>query len=478
MPEPRLRLLARCAASAVVLGALAGGGIFARRWVLDRLPVGEECLRGVRVAGEAAEPGETAEQLVTRRATAILATRVRVNDDDEPAIEATLGELGASIDAGSAAIQAGRHGREGGLEQRIEASFSAERGEIDVPLRVRLPFEELERRLAERKLEGDQAPRPAKLDFASGGTRPDEAGRLLDVHALAAALERSANEGLRSGALGEIRAQVPWLPLRPHATAERVAAVDRSVVVSRYETVFGAAGGQAGRGRNIARAAAGMDGVVLFPGETVSFNENVGPRSIENGFAIAAEIFKGEMRQGIGGGTCQVAGTLHAAAFFGGLDVVQRSNHSRPSGYIGLGLDATVVYPEVDLRLRNPFEFPVVVRARIELTGGFGKLIVEILGSAKPAEVKLATAAIGHAAFKRKLEEMPGLAEGQFRLKQRGIRGVTVKKTRTVRVAGSERVEVTVDVYPPTQEIYLVPKGIDPTVLPPLPEAEGAPAAG
>ena len=71
------------------------------------------------------------------------------------------------------------------------------------------------------------------------------------------------------------------------------------------------------------------------------------------------------MVEGTGGGTCQVASTLHAIAFFGGLDIVQRLPHSRPSGYIPAGLDATVVYPVVDLKLRNPFTFPVVVHATV-----------------------------------------------------------------------------------------------------------------
>ena len=91
-------------------------------------------------------------------------------------------------------------------------------------------------------------------------------------------------------------------------------------VVSRFETRFGYVGGQQNRGGNILRAASQVDGLVLMPGQIVSFNEHVGPRSKENGFFPAPEIYKGEMREGIGGGTCQVAGTLHAAAFFGGLN--------------------------------------------------------------------------------------------------------------------------------------------------------------
>ena len=91
-----------------------------------------------------------------------------------------------------------------------------------------------------------------------------------------------------------------------------------------------------------------------------------GARSEENGFHKAGEIFKGEMIEGVGGGTCQIASTLHAVAFFSGLDIIERLPHSRASAYIRPGLDATVVYPAVDLKLKNPFEFPVVIHAFID----------------------------------------------------------------------------------------------------------------
>jgi vancomycin resistance protein YoaR len=253
-----------------------------------------------------------------------------------------------------------------------------------------------------------------------------------------------------------------------------VAAIDVHEVVAKFETRFGYLGGQAGRAQNVTRAASGMNGVVLMPGEVVSFNENVGARSLENGFAHAPEIYKGEMREGIGGGTCQVASTLHAAAFMGGIDIVERINHSRPSGYIRMGLDATVVYPTVDLKLRNPYDFPVVVRA----STGRGLLVFELRGRERPVTVELTTATLGVESFKRKIEEDPILPEGKIVLKQKGIRGYRIKKFRAIHPKdGEDRVEVTTDVYPPTFEIYRVAPGTDvETALPPLPSLPSLPS--
>jgi vancomycin resistance protein YoaR len=209
-----------------------------------------------------------------------------------------------------------------------------------------------------------------------------------------------------------------------------------------------------------------------MPGEVVSFNANVGPRSVENGFAEAPEIYKGELRPGIGGGTCQVAGTLHAAAYLGGLTVVERASHSRPSGYIRMGLDATVVYPTVDLKLENPYDFPIVVHSAVDK----GTLAFELYGARRPATVSFAAATVGSADYKRKIEEVAALPEGKVVLKQHGIRGYSVRKTRTIHLAvGGDRVEITTDVYPPTFEIYQVAPGTDvDAVLPPLPDARTA----
>jgi hypothetical protein len=92
--------------------------------------------------------------------------------------------------------------------------------------------------------------------------------------------------------------------------------------------------------------------------------------------------------------------------------------------------------------------------------------------------VTYATETVGTADYKRKVEELATLAEGAVKLKQKGIRGVSIRKTRTIHLlsGGADRVEVTTDTYPPTFEIYQVGPGTDvDAALPPLPE--GATAA-
>ena len=442
---------------------LAGTAAAAAVGARSILPADGEVARGVLINGEAVEAETDPRSAAQAAAARLLDRKVTLRWDGEQVLSATPRELGATIDEEALERHLEEIGRRGDLFERVDEALSARRGEIAVWAPARVPVEDLAERLARLKEERDTAPRASKMDFEAKVATPHAPGRYLDLYGSAAAIERALEAGGDAGLV-----ELPVLPIAPRASSEVVAAIDVSRVVAKFETRFGYLGNQAGRAQNIERAASGVNGVVLMPGEVVSFNENVGPRSIENGFAHAPEIYKGEMREGVGGGTCQVASTLHAAAFMGGIDIVERINHSRPSGYIRMGLDATVVFPTVDLKLRNPYGFPIVLRASIK---DKSLLVFEILGREQPVTVDFAAATIDVTDYKRKIEEDPRLPEGRFVLKQKGIRGATVKKIRTIQGRdGKERVEVSTDVYPPTFEIYRVPPGTDVAAeLPPLP---------
>jgi hypothetical protein len=189
----------------------------------------------------------------------------------------------------------------------------------------------------------------------------------------------------------------------------------------------------------------------------------VGDRSEANGFQKSWEIFKGEMVEGVGGGTCQVASTFHAAVFFGGLEVLERLPHSRPSHYITMGLDSTVVYPAVDLKVRNPHPFPVVVHTK---TSG-NTLRVELLGKTKPVKVTFGRDVVATLPYTRKVVEDSTLPSNRVVVKQHGIKGYRIKRTRQIVYAdGTKKVEDSTDFYPPTTEIYRVPAGFDESKLP------------
>lgn len=460
LPTRPVPFVATLAAAALLAAGLGLGVLSAAI-----LPGGDEVAAGARVPGGAS--GDDLAQDAQAAADGILGRPLRLTRHGRTLLVTTPAALGARADVGGALRGARAIGRQGSLTTRLLDAWATRRGGAAVSIPFDVPVEPLAEALSVWKEREDRRPRDARLDPTSREATAEEAGQALDVYATADALERALDRAGRGGPSIDAL-DVVLLREEPRVTRELARSLDVGAAVSRFETRYGWLGGQAGRARNVALAASRIHGLVLLPGALVSFNDAVGPRSLDAGFANAPEIYKGEMREGVGGGTCQVASTLHAAAFFGGLTIASRANHSRPSGYIPVGLDATVVYPDVDLRLENTLPFPVVVDARAER----GVLVIELRGAAAGPEISYRTEVVGVSRFRRKIERTAALPEGEFRLKQAGKRGLSLRKIRTLRAPGeAPREEVTLDVYPPVAEIYQVGPGTDvATVLPPLPE--------
>jgi hypothetical protein len=226
-------------------------------------------------------------------------------------------------------------------------------------------------------------------------------------------------------------------------------------VLGEFETHYDRSEKARDRTYNLRLAASKLDGHVLLPGETFEFNEAVGPRDEANGYKVATVIAEGELVDGIGGGTCQISGTLHGAVFFSGLEIVYRTPHTRPSAYIKMGLDATVVYPTIDFKFRNPFDFPVVLHETVKN----GIVRAEVLGPAKSRTVTLIrriTAVQPYEELERPDDRLP---RGTRALAQRGVPGFTVSRYRIVRMGPHAVREHWVDKYPPTSQIVRVGTG-------------------
>lgn len=452
----------------LVVGLLAGVGgaaTFGKVRYFPNTPV----LPGVSIDGERipdkADPAKV-HALAESRAKALLARKValKLPDHDKAVLEVSLEELGMRVDLDRTTAAAMNIGKDGDLLTRAYAARDARDGKIDVPLFTHIDENVALTRLQILKETEDTQPVSARLDLDKHETIPEKEGRYIDAHETIALLE---------GLPKDRRADSLTLPVRsfaPRVSSAFLKSLDISTVVAEYETFFSRVGDQTKRGKNIDNAAQKLDGIVISPGELMSFNEVIGERSESNGFEKSWEIFKGEMVEGVGGGTCQVASTFHAATFFAGFDVLERLPHSRPSAYIPMGLDSTVVFPAVDLKVRNPHPFPVVVHAK---TGG-GKLRIELLGKMKPVKVGFGREVVATLPYKRKIEEDAALSGKKVIVKQHGIRGYKIKRSRLFTYPdGTHKKEEMTDTYPPTTEIYKVPIGFDVALLPPLPDENG-----
>ncbi len=247
----------------------------------------------------------------------------------------------------------------------------AELGAIVDETGLSLDREKAVKTLSLLKAKTDRAPIDAHLDLENRKILDDKPGQGLDVWGSLPRVIAAAQSGTTSVDLATVA-------IPASVTKQGLGIDDISQVMGHYETAFPVT--DRDRNFNLKLAASKLDGVVLKPGEEWSFNGTVGERSQKNGYKIAHVITAGEMVDGLAGGTCQISTTLFGAAFFAGIDVVKTTNHSRPSAYTPLGFDATVVWPNTDLKLKNPYDFPVVIRYVV----ANGQAKVEVLGKKRP----------------------------------------------------------------------------------------------
>lgn len=120
---------------------------------------------------------------------------------------------------------------------------------------------------------------------------------------------------------------------------------------------------------NILKAVMALDGIIIEPGETFSFNDVVGPRVPERGYREAPAFMERDLVTSVGGGICQVSSTVYNAAALSGLTVVERHPHFRRVASVPPGRDSTVWYGVADLKLKNQFLHPVRLSLEIEKEG-------------------------------------------------------------------------------------------------------------
>lgn len=131
------------------------------------------------------------------------------------------------------------------------------------------------------------------------------------------------------------------------------------------------------RATNLDLACKAINGVVLLPGESFSYNETLGERTTERGYKTGIAYFNGKSVPSVGGGICQVSSTLYYCALQADLEILVREEHCYAPGYVPLGMDATVSWGTLDFSFRNNLEYPIKIVA--EADGG--TTTVTILGT-------------------------------------------------------------------------------------------------
>ena len=223
----------------------------------------------------------------------------------------------------------------------------------------------------------ERAPVDAAFAVEPGGISvvPDKDGLSVDVPATAKALLAAATSATARTAPLSVRT----------APAERSTADAKAMgingVVGSYYTTYG---GIPSRLHNVALVAQLIDGALIAPGETFSFNGTTGERTAEKGFEEAPVIINGELQTGLGGGICQVSTTLFNAVYEAGLEIDERTNHALYISHYPLGRDATVNYPDLDLKFTNDTDNWLLLRTFV----GSGSLTVNLYGTPQNRRVE------------------------------------------------------------------------------------------
>lgn len=190
-------------------------------------------------------------------------------------------------------------------------------------------------------------------------------------------------------------------------------------LLSSFRTSFTSS--NSNRSTNIRLCSEKINGTVLMPGETFSFNQVVGKRTPEAGFKPATAYSGGKVVQEYGGGICQVSSTLYNAVLYANLEITERTNHGYKPSYVDPGLDATVSWGGPDFKFTNNRDYPI----RIVCDTSNKILNIYIYGLKRDTDYKVVLDAqyVSTVYFKTVYQKDSSLASGQSRVIQSGSNG-------------------------------------------------------
>lgn len=277
--------------------------------------------------------------------------------------------------------------------------------------------------------------RPAKnASFSVSNGRvsivPHQDGVGPDIEALAADLTRKLT------ADGDRVVELRTRRVSPEITTADAKKMGIKERLGTYTTTYESSNKP--RVNNIHLLADALDGALIEPGGTFSFNGHVGPRTAAKGYqeanAIVRKNGKLVLEPQLGGGICQIGTTVFNAVFFSGLPVLDRRNHSFYISHYPKGRDATVSWGGPDLKFKNDTDHWVLVKTGY--TGG--SVTVSLYGTDPGYEVEYTTSAFTNVR-PHAVEEIkdPTLTIGLRVIEDGGVDGGTVLVERIVRRGGA-----------------------------------------
>ena len=276
-------------------------------------------------------------------------------------------------------------------------------------------FKQLRKRVDRPPQNGDWRPTPGGVALV-----PAKDGRVIDLPTT----KKSIFTALTSPK--DKVAHITVVTKAPRRSTEDAAAMGITGLVGSYETIYS---GDPNRIHNVQLVSHLIDHTLIAPGATFSFNATTGERNEAKGFLEAPVIINGELETGLGGGVCQVSTTVFNAAYEGGLDITERTNHALYISHYPTGRDATVNYPDTDLKFVNDTPHWLLLRTFV----GSSSLVVNLYGTPQHRRVVTETAPLKNAGPVpvRRIDD-PELLEGHTVVVESGSPPLTTSVNRRV----------------------------------------------
>ena len=238
---------------------------------------------------------------------------------------------------------------------------------------------------------------------------------------------------------------IPLTITKPNKTVNNIGTEAFPDMLSTFSTRYDAS--NVPRTTNLKIAVSKLNGVVVMPGETFSYNKTLGKRTSEAGYKDAAGYAGGKVVPMTGGGICQISSTLYDAVVLANLEIVERHNHAFTTSYIGAGKDATVVYGALDFKFKNTRNFPVTIKASAQ--NGIAKIDIYGIKEDTEYEIDISTTILNYIPYSVIYENDSSLDEGYEKVTQYGNQGCKSITYKIYKLNGAEvsRTVLSTDTY-------------------------------
>jgi vancomycin resistance protein YoaR len=206
---------------------------------------------------------------------------------------------------------------------------------------------------------------------------------------------------------------------KPKITTAQIGSEAFPDLLATYTTRYDAT--NTDRTTNLRIACQKINDTVVLPGETFSYNQPLGERTVAAGYKNAKVYENGEVVDGIGGGICQISSTLYNSVLMSNLEIIERRNHQFVTSYTPPGRDATVVYGMTDFKFKNTRDYAIKIKASI--SNGIATVSIYGIKSENEYEVSFSTKTISTIPYTVKYIEDNTIPVGTENVKQVGANG-------------------------------------------------------